>query len=57
MFRVSYLDESNNLAHKKFNNTKEAYKWVKDHDKIAPLKLLVWDENINCYSTLYDFRG
>ena len=58
MFRVTYIDNSNDsLAHKGgFNSTKEASMWVKEQgDKIIALKLLVWDEDINCFSTLREF--
>ena len=58
MFRVSYIDNNiNQLAHKGgLHSTKEAMEWVRNQgEKITALKLLVWDEYIQCYSTLKSF--
>lgn len=54
MFRISYIDNSSDeILHKNFEDTKKAEVWVIEQgDKITALKLLVWDEYINCYSTL-----
>lgn len=54
MFRISYIDNSSDeILHKNFKDTKEAEMWVMEQgNKITALKLLVWDEYINCYSTL-----
>ena len=51
MFRVSYIDNNTDeILHKTFKDTKEAETWVIEQgDKITALKLLVWDEYINCY--------
>ena len=55
LFRISYMDRNDNIDHKAFKDTKEAMDWVNQNTDITPLKLLVWDENINCFSTLYKF--
>ena len=55
MFRVSYIDENDNIAVKSFKDTKEANKWVNSNKNITALKMLVWDENIDCFRTLYEF--
>ena len=58
MFRVSYINNSTNqLAHKGgLSSTKEAIEWVRQQgEKITALKLLVWDEDIDCFSTLKKF--
>ena len=55
MFSVSYINNSNDAIELKggFNSTKDASEWVKNQgNKITPLKLLVWDEEIQCCSTL-----
>lgn len=56
MFRVSYINKDNKIEHKGgFNSTKEAMNWVNENNEITPLKLLVWDEDIDCFSTIYEF--
>ncbi len=55
MFRVSYLDNSSaTFEHKGgFDSTKDAIEWVEAQgNRITALKLLVWDEEIQCYSVL-----
>lgn len=57
MFRVSYINNSNDkIEHKGgFNSTKDARIWVDNQgNKITALKLLVWDEDIQCFSMLRD---
>lgn len=57
MFRVSYINNSNDAIEHKggFESTKAASQWVKSMgNKITALKLLVWDEDIQCFSTLRD---
>lgn len=55
MFRVSFIDEKNNLAHKSFDSVSAAYKWVDNNAGITPLKLLVWDDSIDCFATFREF--
>lgn len=55
MFRISYIDENNSIQHRQFDDTKQAQQWVDDNPQITPLKLLVWDELIDCFSTLRCF--
>ena len=57
MFRVSYIDGNGKISHKGgFKSDKEAYEWMaKQGNKIVPLKLLVWSEEIQCYETLHQF--
>ena len=55
MFRVSYIDNATNAVALKggFASTKEARLWVESQgEKIIALKLLVWDEDLDCYSVL-----
>lgn len=56
MFRVSYIDKDNSIQHKSFKDTRSAWEWINRNTEIVPLKLLVWDELIQCYSTLEDLR-
>lgn len=52
MFRVSYIDNNNAIAHKGgFNSDAEAYEWIDKQNNITPLKLLVWSEEIQCFDT------
>lgn len=58
MFRVSYIDNATNeVAHKGgFESTKAARLWVEGQgNKILALHLLVWDEDLGCYSILRGF--
>ena len=55
MFRISYLDQKNNLAHKSFESIAAAYKWVEENTDITPLRLLIWDDSIDCFSTYKKF--
>lgn len=57
MFRVSYIDSKNRLAHKGgFKTDKAAYAWISQMGaSITPLKLLVWSEDLQCYETLHKF--
>ena len=55
MFRISYIDENDAIQHKQFSDTKQAQMWVDNNPQITPLKLLVWDELIECFSTLRSF--
>lgn len=58
MFRVSYINANGTINHKSgFETEAEARKWIeanKDQNKI--LKLLVWDNNIDCFSTVEEFN-
>lgn len=54
MFRVSYIDARDRLSHKGgFSSTLEAMNWVRAQGSaITALKLLVWDEELQCFSEL-----
>lgn len=55
MFTISYIDNNTDeILHKgSFKTTKEASEWAtKQGNKITALKLLVWDEELQCNSTL-----
>lgn len=65
MYRVSfkYINKvsdkfvvENNLGHKGgFTTEQEADKWVKQQKElgnIKPLKLLIWNEDIQCFSSI-----
>lgn len=58
MFRVSYLQngtldnakiKADKVAHKTFKTQEEALKWVVNNSRITPLKLLIWDDETDCY--------
>ena len=57
MFRVSYLN-NNSISHKGgFKTEEEARGWIETQGaNIKPLKLLVWDNDIDCYSTVETFN-
>ena len=64
MFRVSYLQngtldnakiKADKVAHKTFRSQEEALEWVDNNSQITPLKLLVWSDDIDCYSTVMKF--
>ena len=56
MFRVSYII-NNAISHKGGFKTEEAAReWVNNTANIKPLKLLVWDNEIDCYSTVETFN-
>jgi hypothetical protein len=56
MFRVSYIS-NNAVAHKGGFNTEEAAReWIAQAQNIKPLKLLVWDNDVDCYSTVETFN-
>ena len=63
MFRVSYINTSSNtIAHKGgFNTIETAKDWIKSQatniKPLKPLKLLVWDKEIDCYSTVEEFNN
>lgn len=54
MFRVSYINENNEIMHKGgFASDKEAIEWMEAHpETVTPLKLLVWSEYLQCYRTI-----
>ena len=54
MFRISYIDAQERISHKSgFKSTFDAMNWVRAlGNTITPLKLLVWDEELQCYSEL-----
>lgn len=68
MYRVSYkylVSESNNwralgnLGHKSFRSEQEAIEWAfaeKKAGRIVPLKLLAWNDTIDCFSTIRVFN-
>lgn len=58
MYRVSYINANGTINHKGgFATEIEARKWIegnKENNKV--LKLLVWDNDIDCYSTVEEFN-
>lgn len=59
MYKVSYVDNATNtIAHKgTLKSVEEAMNWIKEQgERIKPLKLLVWDDNIDCYSIVKVFN-
>lgn len=51
MFRIVYIDDKNEIAHKGgFASDKDAYTWI-DNNNICATKLLVWSEDLQCYET------
>ncbi len=38
-------------GHKHFNSTADAEKWVADN-KIKPVRLQIWDDDIDCFRTI-----
>jgi hypothetical protein len=64
MFRISYLQNGTldtakvkaySIAHKTFNSKAEALDWVSNNAQITPIKLLVWDDEIDCFTTVREF--
>ena len=56
MFRVSYIN-NNAIYHKSgFKTEEETRKWIAETSDIKPLKLLIWDNEIDCYSTVETFN-
>lgn len=57
MFRVSYINANGTINHKGgFTTEMKARKWIeenKENNKI--LKLLVWDNDVDCYSIVEEF--
>ena len=54
MFRVSYI-KGNEVLHKgSFKTVTEAMKWIENQADIIPLKLLVFNDYIDCYSKVCD---
>lgn len=57
LYRVSYIDSNNAITHKSgFKTSQEAKQWLRTAKNITPLKLLVWDDEIDCYSTVEVFN-
>ena len=58
MYRVSYINSNGIINHKVgFATEIEARKWTeenKEQNKI--LKLLVWNNDVDCYSTVEEFN-
>lgn len=54
---VSYI-ENNSIKHSKtFASESEVRNWINDKaSNIKPLKLLIWDSLIDCYSTVEKFN-
>ena len=55
--RVSYINENGALAHKGFADTKSACAWANTTANITPCKLLAWNDDIDCFATVLDFRA
>ena len=57
MYRVSYIENTNTISHKSgFETEKMAMEWI-EKNNIKALKLLVWDNKIDCYSTIKTFNN
>lgn len=55
MFRVIYINESDEIMHKGgFVSDKAANDWIKQNH-ITAVKLMVWSENTQCFRTLYNY--
>ena len=57
MYRVSYIN-NNSISHKgSFKTEESAREWIESQGtNIKPLKLLVWNNDIDCYSTVETFN-
>ena len=56
MYRVSYII-NNSITHKSgFKTEEEAREWIANTENIKPLKLLIWDNLVDCYSTIETFN-
>lgn len=58
-FMVTYIRYENNAIEQKngFKTENAAREWIeKQETTIKPLKLLVWDKDIDCYSTIKTFN-
>ena len=58
MYRVSYINSNGIINHKVgFATEIEARKWIEENKKQNKiLKLLVWNNDIDCYSTVEEFN-
>lgn len=57
MYRVSYIS-NNSISNKSGFKTEEAAReWINNTANIKPLKLLVWDNDIDCCSTVETFNN
>lgn len=43
------------IAQKKFKTESEALEWIKNNSTYTPLKLLKWDDNIQCNRVVKEF--
>lgn len=60
MYRASYKNNGTNTINHKggFADEFSAREWIAEQgNKITALKLLVWDEEIDCYSTVESFSN
>ena len=57
MWRLSFLNRlTNEIEQKSFKDTKEAMNWIRaNNTEITPLKLMVWDEDIQSFGTYRSF--
>ncbi|MBR4049173.1 MAG: hypothetical protein IKK09_01615 [Clostridia bacterium] len=56
MFKVSYIS-NNAILQKSFKTEATAIEWIANTASIKPLKLLAWDDDIGCYSTVKTFSN
>lgn len=59
MLKVLYMDLEDGSTKLKggFKTDKEAGEWIGSNDNIAPLKLLVWSELLQCYRTVEEYNN
>ncbi len=44
------------IDQKRFSSEAEALEWVENNKQYTPIKLLIWNDAIDGYDTLKDFR-
>lgn len=57
MFRISFIDNETSLIFHigGFKQISEAMNWLNENkSKITPLKLLVWNDYLDCFVTLQE---
>ena len=54
-FNKGNLKYGGAVAVKDFKTAADALKWAEITPKITPIKLLIWDNDIDCFNTLKEF--